>query len=193
MSDKSEKYNRRSIRLQSYDYTQPGPYFVTICIQDRKCAFGKIVNGEIHLNHVGQMIQSIWLTLPERFPGVKLDQYLIMPNHLHGIITLRETQFITPNDSYISKIPDRFKDDKYIKDYQGEKNPAPTLGEVIRTFKAATTYCIHTGGMPGFCWQHRYYEHIIRNDDDLNRVRQYIIDNPTRWTEDNLFHEDTLI
>ena len=93
----------------------------------------------------------------------------------------------------ISKIPDRFKNDMYIKDHQGEKNPDPNLGEVIRTFKAATTYRIHAGGIPGFCWQHKYYDHVIRNDDDLNRVRQYIIDNPARWTEDNLFSEDILI
>ena len=186
MANETEKYKRRSIRLRDYDYSQAGAYFVTICTQNHKCLFGEIVDGEMLLNNVGQVVQSIWLTLPERYAGVELDQYMIMPNHLHGIVVLAGKQ---PKDSYTSKVPDRFEQYMYPKGpiystHQQELGlPAPALGEIIRTFKSLTTRFIRAAGASDFAWQGNYYDHIIRNDDDLDRIRQYMIDNPTRWIE----------
>jgi len=190
MTNESGKYHRRSIRLKDYDYTQAGAYFVTICTQDRKCMFGEILDGEIHLDDVGQIIQSIWITLPERFPDVELDQYTIMPNHLHGIITLSGTGFTAHQDSYTSRVPDRFEQQMYTK---SQSNLSHALGEIIRTFKAITAYRIHKAGISDFKWQRNFYEHVIENDDNLNRIRQYIIENPNRWTKDSLHIKEALL
>ncbi len=171
-----EKHHRHSIRLRDYDYAQAGAYFVTICTHNRKCLFGEVIDGEMHLNNMGQAIQWIWNALPERFPNIQLDHHIIMPNHLHGILLNVGAQFITP-----SQPPD-----------EGAMNCAPTLGEIIRTFKALSTRYIHAAGMSDFAWQRSYYEHIIRNDD-MDRIRQYIIDNPARWTEHNANLEEALL
>src|SRR5947209_2540109 len=104
-----KSYNRRTIRLQNYDYTQPGFYFVTICTSKKKRMFGEIVNDEIHLNEVGKVIQSTWNTLPERFLCVELDEYVIMPNHIHGVIIIEGTPISTPRVSHSSNVPERFK------------------------------------------------------------------------------------
>ncbi len=184
MTNESGKYHRRSIRLKGYDYTQAGAYFVTICTQDHKCMFGEILDGEIHLDDVGQLIQSIWITLPERFPDVELDQYTIMPNHLHGIITLAGTGFTAHQDTYTSRVPDRFEQQMYTK---SQSNLSPALGEIIRTFKAITAYRIHAAGATDFAWQRNYHEHIARKEGNLNGIRQYIIDNPIRWKEDEFY------
>ncbi len=116
---------RRSFRLQGYDYSQPGHYFVTLCTQDRKWMLGEIVNGEMRLNQVGSIVQSIWNTLPERFPHIELDQYVVMPNHMHGIIALLETSIGTAHQGFPAD----------TASYSGTTNPALTLGEIIRTFK----------------------------------------------------------
>ncbi len=204
---------RRSARLQSYDYSQSGFYFVTICTQDQKCMFGEIVNGEMYLNGAGSIAQSIWSTLPERFPHVELDQYVVMPNHVHGIVVLAGSTSMPREDIYSAKVPERFMHAKGIV-YQDHTtnmalqhgrinqvhtgdavnrvpadalNRVPPLGEIIRTFKGAATYRIRSEGKRDFAWLGRYYEHIIRNDDDLDRIRQYIVNNPAHWTEDRLY------
>lgn len=191
--------HRRSIRLQNYDYSQSGLYYVTISTQDQKCMLGEIMDGEMCLNQAGSIAQSIWNTLPERFPYVELDQSIVMPNHMHGIIALVGTSSMPQGDFYTAKIPERFRPfmhgvnaihQGHITDTDsqaGAIHRTPALGEIIRTFKGAATYLIRTTGGPGFAWHRDYYEHIIRNDDDLNRIRQYIVNNPARWTEDRLY------
>ncbi len=201
--DEKDQRHRRSMRLQNYDYAQPGAYFVTVCTQDREMMFGKIENDAMQLNSAGKHAESVWNTLPERFPGVELDEYVIMPNHVHGIITLLEITPYVPDISSQSKIPDRFKQHMY-KIGAIEKNPtlktpssyssdakshSPTLGAIIRTFKGASTRLIRTTGKSRFGWQQNYHEHIIRNNNDLGRIREYIANNPSRWTEDTLYRE----
>jgi REP element-mobilizing transposase RayT len=177
----SEPISRRSIRLREYDYSQPGAYFITICTQDRKCLFGQIENGQVVLSAAGEIAQSVWIGLPSRFPSVGLDEYVVMPNHVHGII-LVGAQFIAldPKD--------------------GMENRVCTLGNIIRTYKAAVTRLVRTGddasvinqgvmnhaptGAARFGWQRNYYEHVIRNDDDLQRTREYIFGNPALLDED---------
>jgi REP element-mobilizing transposase RayT len=220
MTHDSQKYNRRSIRLRDYDYTSPGAYFITICTQDRKSIFGEIVNNEMQLNELGESLQLIWNALPERFSNLELDHFVIMPDHIHGIIIIKETNFIFAEDSYKSELPERFRNSTYSKRAtnrvsasfapphpRGAINRAPTelpslrpadknrilpLGEVIRTFKAVTAHKIHSQGRLDFKWQRNYHEHIIRKDDDLDRVRQYIIDNPAQWAENSLNREEML-
>ena len=165
-----DKHHRRSIRLKGYDYSQPGAYFVTVVTQDRACLFGEIVDGEMQLNNSGQIAKAAWDELPARFPSVRLDAFIVMPNHVHGIIMVG-AQFIAPSDGFGAT-------------NQGVMNHAPTLGEIVRTYKAASTRLIRQAGTPDFAWQRNYYEHIVRDEESLNRIRRYILDNPARWEFD---------
>lgn len=167
-----EQHHRRSLRLQGYDYTQPGAYFVTICTQSRACLFGVVSDGDMQLTETGHIAQAAWDTLPARFPSIRLDAFIVMPNHVHGIIMVG-AQFIAPSDGFGTAMND-----------QGAINHAPTLGEMVRAYKAASTRFIRQTGAPDFAWQRNYYEHVARDEDSLNRIRQYIVDNPARWQFD---------
>lgn len=164
-----EKHHRRSIRLKGFDYGQPGAYFVTICAQNRECHFGAVADGQIRLNEAGQIIQAAWGELPSRFSNIAVDAFVVMPNHIHGIV-LVGAQFIAPSDPQGKNL--------------GAMNRAPTLGEMVRSFKATSTRLIRGTGNANFAWQRNYYEHVIRDEDSLERIRNYITENPTRWDMD---------
>ncbi len=162
-----QKHQRRSIRLKGYDYTQPGAYFVTICTQNRESLLGEIVEGEMMLNEYGQVVVGCWIWLAKQYPYVELDEWVVMPNHAHSIVILSGM-----DDSR-----------------RGGSRTAPTtksLGRLVGAFKTVSTKRInqmrHTPGAP--VWQRNYYEHIIRDEDELNRLRQYILDNPVQWEMD---------
>ena len=176
--------NRRSIRLQSYDYSQPGAYFVTICTREKECLLGQIQHGQVVLSGAGEIARAVWSKLPGRFPLVSLDEYVVMPNHVHGIF-LVGAQFIAP----VSSVASDSKEDMTDRVY--------TLGEIVRTYKATVTRLVRTrydvntdkGGMnpaptAWFGWQRNYYERVIRNESELSQVRQYIVDNPAKWDMD---------
>lgn len=179
-------HHRQSIRLKSYDYSSNGAYFVTICVQDKQELFGTIDEGVMHLNRHGQIAQQVWESLPTRFPGTDVDYFVIMPNHVHGIIVRTEE---------ISNIHDKpdIKEQKYTSLMKGRLQTyaiAPQrwqlLGEIVRTFKAATSRLIHKEGCEEFAWQRNYYESIVRNDAQLTAIRTYIASNPQRWDKDTL-------
>ncbi len=152
-----------SKRLAGYDYSQPGFYFVTLCTQQHRLVFSTIENGQVTLRRFGQIAQEVWFTLPKRFAHVKLDEYVVMPNHIHAIIELTD---LDPNHD----------------------GPRAALWEIIRVFKAATSYQIrHTEGKPWFAWQDDFYDEVIRSETALQQIRHYIIENPIRWTEDKLY------
>jgi putative transposase len=159
-----DKHQRRSNRLSGYDYSSRGAYFVTVCSQERGNVFGDINANDMNLNHRGQIAYDIWCDLPSHYRGITLYEFVVMPNHLHGIIVLGE-QMIAADDS--------------VANYR-----IATLGEIIRAYKARTTHKIRGCYDALFAWQRNYYEHIIRNDEDMIRIRQYIIDNPLRWALD---------
>ena len=163
MSPHAENQYEESLRLITYDYSQPGAYFVTICTYKHVPMFGEIIDDEMHLNVVGEIARDTWKTIPDRFPGIELDHFVIMPNHIHGIVVITDESEV-----------------------YGSKGRKPLLGNIIRTYKAATTYSIRRAGTPKFGWQSNYYEHIIRLNykKDLERIRQYIENNPSRWSED---------
>lgn len=165
-----DKHHRRSIRLKGFDYSQEGAYFVTVVTQDRACVFGEIVDGKMELNEPGRMVQTVWDELPNHYPGVEADAFVVMPNHVHGIIMVG-AQFIAPSDGFDVT-------------NQGVMNHAPTLGNIVRAYKAASTRLIRQAGAPDFAWQRNYYEHVVRDEKSLNRIRQYILDNPIRWEFD---------
>ncbi len=156
---------RKPLRLRDYDYSQPGYYFVTICTENRTPWFGTIVDGLMYRNAIGEIAQSAWLSLVERFHGMKLDQFVVMPNHLHGIIILSEET--------------RYRD--------GENKPGPTLGNIINAFKQTATPLIRRADAASFAWQRGFHDRIIRHDRMLDYIRRYIETNPARWMNDEFY------
>jgi REP element-mobilizing transposase RayT len=162
---------RQSTRLRGYDYTQCGAYFVTICAWKRRSLFGEVVNGEMHSNALGDVVAEAWLAIPMHFRAVELDTYTVMPNHAHGIVVIAvAAQHAAPSHP-----------------------PSPpfavapgSLGAIVRSFKSAVTKRANEIGIrfAPQLWQRNYYEHVIRNDDSLGRIREYIAANPARWELD---------
>lgn len=165
---------RRSIRLHGYDYANPGGYFVTMCTHEHRCLFGDIVSAEMRLNPLGEIVRDEWLRTAEMRPSVSIGQFVIMPNHMHGIVQITASSPVVRVDhgSPISTEP---------------KGPArASLASMIAGFKSAVSRRANAGGTRSIAplWQQNYYEHVIRDEDDFNRIRQYIVDNPAQWTED---------
>ena len=182
---------RHSIRLPKYDYSQAGEYFITICLQNRECLFGEIVNDEMILNDAGRMVSDIWHRIPGHNPGVEIDEFVVMPNHIHGIMVL------VGADHCVCPInPGRCQTDRICSTNPGvspgqSRGIAPTLPQIVQRFKTLTTKRYIDGvnqkGWQYFqtrLWQRNYYEHVIRNEDDLNRIKEYISTNQLRWASD---------
>ncbi len=157
--------HRKQNRLQNYDYSQNGMYFVTICTKDKKCYFGEIVNDEMILNDFGEITQQVLLNLPNHYNNINIDTFVIMPNHVHVIVEI--------NDN----VGTGFK-------------PVPTthgLSEIIRGFKTFSSRKMNEQKpLEKFKWQRSFYDHIIRKDESLNKIREYIIINPREWNKDEL-------
>lgn len=177
----SFRRKRKPLRLREYDYSQAGAYFITICTQERECLFGTIIDGEMTLNDAGRMVEIVWNQIPIFYTGVKIDKFQIMPNHFHGILFI-----IGANRS-------GFPDQGNI-DYKGQCQPkynSLSIPDIVKRFKSLTTKR-YTDGVKQHCWtpflgrlwQRNYYEHVVRNDGDLNLIREYIVDNPLKWHMD---------
>ena len=173
------KKDRKTIRLKEYDYSQAGAYFVTICTKDRTCFLGKIVNGKIDLSAVGNIVNTSWQGIPQHFRNVKLDACIIMPNHVHGIIMIDE---IVGTDYNLSL---QLKQQREPMRNRYQRVIPKSLSYMIATFKSAVSRQVSkTATKSDFAWQARFYEHIIRNDDELSRIREYIQNNPLNWQLD---------
>ena len=171
-------HHRKSIRLKYYNYASEGIYFITICTKNRKklfCYNDKIENNncrggacsaqKTRLNYLGKIIQNEWISLAHRYPNVQLGEYIIMPNHLHGIIFL---------DDFVDS---------------GGASPAPTIGNIICAFKSISTIlCNKIDNVNGRnIWQRNYYEHVIRNEKEYYEIVNYIQNNPVNWKEDKYY------
>lgn len=183
---------RNSNRLEGYDYSQAGCYFVTVCVQNREELFGEIIDGEMVLNDAGKMAARWWDETENKFPHVELDEYVVMPNHFHGIIVIVGADLcVRPNRiDYKSNEHQRIKHQQHEEDQVGG-HTGPPLREIIQWFKTMTTneYIkeVKSGRLPPFekrIWQRSFYDHVIRDDDDLNNIREYIQNNPLKWALD---------
>ena len=181
MKSERTRHQRRSLRLRGFDYTRTGAYFVTICAKGHVRCFGDVVHEEMVLNKAGRTAQEVWNGLHERFPSIQQDAFVVMPNHVHGIICLVGAQFIAPGTVAPG---DGNRPVGQGKAEQGAMNRAPTLGQIVRTFKAVATRSIRSAIDQKFEWQRNYYEHVIRDEGSLNRIREYILTNPLRWDLD---------
>ena len=183
------KHNRRSIRLKNYDYSKAGCYFITICTQERLHLFGEIVDGKMVLGDAGRMIHTLWYEIMDDFPNVHLHEFVIMPNHIHGIIEIVGADSISAQTCMQKNID-------YTVGLRAEMDSAPTgfdIPKIIQSFKRHTTIqyikMVKNGTLPPFnkrIWQRNYYEHVIRNDVDYERVATYTINNPLTWKDDTL-------
>ena len=196
MNKKSSKLlKRKSIRLKNFDYSSQGLYFITICVHNRVCLLGDIINGKMVLNDAGRMINELYLKTPRQFKNTTLDEYQIMPNHLHGIIVITGEMDNPPVGATL--VVARLDQAGIKPDSRAGIKPAPTenkiitLGNIIGAFKSLTTHkyinCVKTKNWKPFykrLWQRNYYEHIIRNENDLNEIREYIKNNPQMWDRD---------
>jgi putative transposase len=172
-------YRVESTRLKSWDYSWSGCYFVTIVVHDHVCLFGEVQNDRVLLSPLGQAVEVNWGEIPAHHHNVELDEYVVMPNHVHGIIILNEIN----DDAKANR-----RDVQLNVSTDGGHSPiSPKKGSlpvVVRTFKAAVTTWARANGCERFRWQGRFYEHIIRNENDLHRIRQYIQNNRLRWELD---------
>ncbi len=206
-----QKHHRRSIRLKGYDYSSEGAYYVTIVAQGRECLFGEIIDGEMYLNRYGEIVQKWWNEIPVHFLNVELGAFVIMPNHVHGIIyivTECRGEVLSPRDNPNNNIQDEFVNGNNNEggeqqqggetqnqgmefNNQGGETPPlrrPTLGQVVAYFKYQSTKemnRIETENSITKFWQRSYYEHIIRDEKELQQKTDYIMDNPSQWDEDD--------
>jgi REP element-mobilizing transposase RayT len=179
-----QKHHRRSIRLKGYDYAQPGAYFVTIVAQDRACRFGEVAGGQMRPSAAGGLVEDCWRAIPGHFANVELGAFVVMPNHVHGIIILHDGRGgVTP------PLPENQTEpglDGTIPRRADGKTPQPTLGQVVAYFKYQSAKQINallaSPGSP--VWQRNYYEHIIRSAAEHARIYDYILSNPAYWSED---------
>lgn len=174
-------------RLQGWDYSWAGAYFVTFVVKGQRCCLSTIENGKLRLSSWGETVQRCWLELPSQFQLVALDEMVIMPNHVHTAMFLTGTNM--GSGAFIHEGPRR------ALIYQGSTkqgfvlkpmmaDPRMVLGKVIRAWKAKSARLIHEAGNSSFAWQSRYYEHVIRNESELDRIRTYITNNPLEWDTD---------
>ena len=211
------KHHRRSIRLAGYDYSQAGLYFNTICIQKRKCLLANIVGESLVLNEAGKMVEMEWLALSERFPAIRLHEYIVMPNHFHGIIEIVGSPLVGDHQN------EKGQPQGIAPTFPPGTAPTPppgtaptsqkkTVGEIMGAFKSITTgkyiegvkkhKCVCSNNKTCTCngwkifdkklWQRNYWEHIICNEESYQRISQYILQNPAKWVEDQL-HPQTRI
>jgi putative transposase len=169
-----DKYHRRSVRLQGYDYSQPGAYFVTICTHGQECIFGYVIDDLMELSPYGEMVWQTWRGLPERFERVELDQFVVMPNHVHGIVVITPPNVGAIQVGVIHELPLQTQRRRML------------LPRVVGYFKMNASKAINElRGTPGTpVWQRNYYEHIVRNERELRAIREYILDNPLNWQLD---------
>ncbi len=180
-------HHRRSIRLPSYDYSQPGAYFITLCTTQKQCWFGQIHDGQMHINQLGKIVQTEWLKSAKMRPNLRLDEWIVMPNHLHGIVWIVESEHQQKsNSSPVLLAEANCRDLSNESSKQSFHRKANSLGSFIGGFKASVTKQINqfrkNTSIP--IWQRNYYESIIQDERALDSIREYIQQNPQRWGED---------
>jgi REP element-mobilizing transposase RayT len=177
MPDDPNQYHRRSIRLEEFDYSSPGVYFVTVVTRGYKCIFGKIIDKEMHIYELGKIVQDCWQEIPVHFSHIDVEPFIVMPNHIHGIITIHENV----GRGTIMLAHARYRAPTI------EKFGKPVIGSIptiIRTYKAAVSRRVRRELRMVNIWQRNYYEHIIRNQLELEDIADYLLANPENWIVD---------
>jgi putative transposase len=193
-------HHRRSIRLTGFDYSQCGYYFITVCTRERRCLFGEIEKGRMILNDAGQMIGRWWNELKNKYANIEIDEYVVMPNHCHGIISVRADLCVGAD---LRVCPDKNSGEQLgmgehtgspLQSIRADRCVCPSISTMVQWFKTMTTNEYirnvkqnHWKPFDGKLWQRNYYEQIVRDETSLQRIREYIINNPCQWQQDKLF------
>ncbi len=211
MTDKFQnKYRIPSARMAGWDYGSNALYFVTICTDNRMCCFGNIVNGEMQLSELGKIAHQYWTEIPNHFPFAQLGEFVVMPNHVHGIILFDKNEKIVglsiPTEKGDSSGGDTDVGDARVGRLYGASDEGSANQERRRTFHASKKWCSGTLGVvlnqykrictiaarkihADFAWQPRFHDHIIRTDESFQRISEYIRSNPSNWRTDQLYEE----
>lgn len=183
-----EIHHRKSIRLPGYDYSREGLYFITICTHERGCLFGEIVDGQMQLNDSGNVAHKYWLAIPDHYQNTVLHEFVIMPNHVHGIIEIKEgisvgAQYFVPDgdNTGVQNIEPLQPHNKFQKLIPG------SIGAIIRGYKIGVTKWFRENDPQHTVWQRNYFEHIIRNEKSHHTIADYIINNPAKWADDKFY------
>ena len=189
MKQRRKLHDRRSVRLKGYDYSQAGAYFVTICTKDRECLFGDVSDGEMVLNELGHIVRHCLDEIPTHFTHVELDQCVVMPNHVHAIVIVTEHTHDHCRDTAcrVPTPPPRGSTHHGTRTTEQFSQPVRgSIATIVRSFKSAVTRRVNAiHGTPGDgLWQRRYYEHVIRDEAELRRIRDYVDTNPREWEFD---------
>lgn len=170
-------FKRKFNRLTNFDYSVPNYYFVTVCTQDKIECFGNIVDGKISLSEQGLIVSNYWKEIPTHYKGVMLDESIVMPNHLHGIVIIEDVAEATGLQSEMAASgPFRLASSEVSRRYN--------LSTIVGSFKNISSKTIHQAGFTDFCWQKSFYDHVIRQDESLDKIREYIRNNPLKWELD---------
>ncbi len=200
-----QRYHRRSTRLMGYDYSKPGFYFVTICTKNRQNLFGEISNNLMDLNDAGKMVLNCWLEIQDHYPHVKLHEFIIMPNHIHGILEIREKQnHVNAENPHVGVQNieplhgDSLHGDSLNEESQTRKLDQPenryqhiipgSLGSIIRGFEIGVTKWFRTNTDIHTVWQRNFHDTIIRSKWSMRIISRYIINNPQNWNNDEFFN-----
>jgi putative transposase len=171
------KYRIESARCPNWDYRSNGYYFVTICTHHHQCFFGDVIAGKMQLSDIGIIIAREWQKTPQIRPNIQLDEWVVMPNHLHGIIIINQ-----PVETFRRNVSTDDNDNP--KTNNKPRLKPNSLGSIIGQFKSVCTKQIREMGFTEFRWQNRFHDHIIRDEESLSRIRQYILHNPAKWELD---------
>lgn len=192
-----ERFHRRSIRLKGYDYAQEGAYFVTICTHERMHLFGQVVDAVMHPSPLGDIAQRCWDAIPQHMPHVDIGDFVVMPNHVHGVMIIRErlAPYAAGGPGVVGVDHDRplvDPDPPAATDPLARSMPIVphgSLGRIVRAYKSAVTRMAYADGLLPHgtrLWQRNYYEHIIRDTAAHDRIARYIADNPANWAKDEM-------
>jgi REP element-mobilizing transposase RayT len=181
--------NRKPNRMKGYDYSQDNLYFVTSCVQDRVCCFGTIANGKMILNEYGQIAEQQWHWLGKQYPYVVLHEFVVMPNHIHGIIEI--------NRSIVGIGCDLSENEYDISNRIGQNVGTgrdlslriKSLSELMGAYKTTSSKKIHLLGFVAFAWQRSFHDHIIRDEKSFETISNYIANNPSLWEQDKFYHQ----
>lgn len=201
-----EKHHRGSIRLKGYDYTREGGYYFTICCHQRRCLLGEIKDGAMHLNLVGATVKAVWDSLPRHFPFIELDAFVVMPNHVHGIIVITDSpgnynlnrnynRNLNCRGEAFVPITENSQPESFYTNaspFLGCNDTSPpggtqsgSIGAILQNFKSVATRRVNRiTRNSGTLWQRNYHEEIIRNEKAYENIRRYIVENPLSWDED---------
>ena len=190
---------RKHIRLKDWDYSSEGIYFITICCRDRQSFFGKIKDNEMILSEIGSIASQYWLEIPDHFPHIKLDEFVVMPNHIHGILILdyslagtrHGVSLQSPSHDIVGSchgmsLPSKRESNQNINQFS--KPVRNSVSIIINQFKSSVTRWCNKNGFNHFQWQSRFYDQILHNENSIDNIREYIRTNPYYWTEDELFN-----